>query len=283
MGARASLPRTKVAARGTRDIDAMLHALDVEELRAFLKEGLAALEPDVRERLEDALERRAVTRGGFRPAAPHGAVVDEAAEFARAAKRLGYAEPSEVDDYLRSAISASLAGEQAAACRIFEALLVPIANAEIDLGQREMVEEVLSVELDDCVARYMLATFTEATVTNRAEAVLTALERTHGLGCLVAPLEAMERVLGRPLPDAEAFLDAWIARLETRTRAGSEWENEEDRWLREAIGRRHGAEGLAHLARTTKRAEAYARGVTRWWTKGTGSAPSMPTRKPRRW
>ena len=256
MGPREPLQRVRVPAHRTRDIDAMLRALDVEELRAFLRESLARLDHDVREQLEDALERRAATRGGFRRAAPEAAIVDEAVDFARTARRVGFAEPSAVDHYLRSAITASLAGEHAAACRIFEALLVPIADAEIDLGQHEMVEEVLSVDLEDCVARYMLAIFMEAEVTRRAEAVLFALESMHGVGGLVAPVAAMERALGCPLPDADAFLEVWIARLETRTRADSDWDNEEDRWLREAVDRRHGAEGLARLARTTKRAEA---------------------------
>ena len=49
--------------------------------------------------------------------------------------RVGQAEPFDVDAYLRQGVAASLAGEHATARRIFEALLLPIANAEIDLGQ----------------------------------------------------------------------------------------------------------------------------------------------------
>jgi hypothetical protein len=256
MDVRTRLQRAGIPAHATRDVDAMLHALDTEELRALFKESLSNVEPDTRRKLEDALERRAATRGGFRPAAPPPALVDEATAFARAAKRVGYAEPAEVDHYLRGAITASLAGEQASSCRIFEAILVPIADADVDLGQHEMVEEVLSVDLDDCVARYLLAKFMQAELGQRADAVLIALERTHGLGCVISPLNAMERALGQELPETDAFLDAWIARLQARTRANDEWESEEDRWLREAIGRRHGVEGLARLARSTRRPDA---------------------------
>lgn len=59
------------------------------------------------------------------------------------------------------------------------------------------------------------------------------------------------------MPDLEAFLPRWIARLEScAKKEPSDWESDHDRWLRVAIGRRDGIAGLARLARTTKRTEA---------------------------
>jgi hypothetical protein len=142
---RQQIPRKE--ADGGGDIAGALRALDADDLRAFIVETLERLDPDERRPVEDALLRRAAARGGYRPAAPSPAIVDEVLELAKAARRVGHAEPMEVDEYLRRGITASLAGEHATARRVFEALLFPIAEAEIDLGQHEMVEEVLSVDL----------------------------------------------------------------------------------------------------------------------------------------
>lgn len=240
------------------DRSAALDALNAEELRAFVEETLDWLDPDVARRIEDALVRRAAGRSGYRPQAPAGRVVDEALEFAAAARRVGHAEPFDVDTYLRSAITASLAGEHATARRIFEALLMPIANAEIDLGQHEMVEEVLSVDLHDCVGRHFLAVYVETPAQRRVDAILKAVGDVQGLGALLEPVRAMEEALGRALPEADAFLDEWIKRLEGSTSADGEWESEHERWLRDAVARREGTKGLARIARATKRPQAFA-------------------------
>ena len=116
---------------GGDDIAAALRALDAEELRTFAGEMLERLDTNERGPIEDALLRRAAARGGYRPAAPSPEIVDEVVEFAKAARRIGHAEPMDVDQYLRRGVTASLAGEHATARRIFEALLLPIAEAEI--------------------------------------------------------------------------------------------------------------------------------------------------------
>jgi hypothetical protein len=180
---------------GESDIAAALRALDAEELRTFIGETLERLEPDERVPIEDALLRRAAARGGYRPVAPAPEIVDEVVEFAKAARRAGFAVPSEVDEYLRHGVTASLAAEHARARRIFEAILPPIAGAEIDLGQHERVEEVLSVDLDD---------------------------------------------------------------LEASSPGEDHCESEPERWLRDAVARREGTDGLARIARATKRPQAVA-------------------------
>jgi hypothetical protein len=60
--------------------------------------------------------------------------------------RRAYADPDEVSDYLRHGTRAFLAGDHASARAVFEALLLPVARGDINLGQHEMVEEVLSVD-----------------------------------------------------------------------------------------------------------------------------------------
>lgn len=249
--ARQRLPREQAC--GSGDVAAALVALDADELRAFIGETLERLDHDRRVPLEDALLRRAATRGGFRPTAPTPAIVDEVVEFAQAARRVGYADPRGVDEYLRRGIRASLAGEHATARRIFDALLLPIANAEIDLGQHEMVEEVLSIDLHDCVGRCLLAVYVETSPRGRVDAILEAIDAVQGISALIEPVRAMEQALGRELPDAGAFLDEWIARLEASAPTDGDWESDQERWFRDAVARREGTEGLARIARATKR------------------------------
>ncbi len=163
-----------------------------------------------------------------------------------------------IDEYLRRGVTASLADEHATARRIFEALLLPIAEAEIDLGQHEMVDEVLSVDLHDCVGRYLLAVYVETPAPGRVDAILRAIDEVNGIGALIEPVRAMEKALGRGLPEVDAFLDRWIKRLEGSSRGADEWESDRDRWLRDAVQRREGTEGLARIARATKRPQAVA-------------------------
>lgn len=238
------------------DLAAALSALGAEELRSFVLEALDGLDDGPRGQLEDALVQRASARGSWRPVAPSSDTVDEARRFAAAATRVGQADPSEVDEYLRQGVTASLAGDHEGARAIFEALLPPIANADVDLGQHEMVEEVLSVDLLDCVARYLAAVYMTTPSAQRADAVFVATERGYALTYLQDPLGMIERVLGGSLPDCDRFLAAWVECLEPKAGTHREWESEHDRWLRHAVTRRDGISGLERIARTTKRSEA---------------------------
>ena len=80
-----------------------------------------------------------------RPPGPSREIVDEVKRFARAARHNGSDNPIEVDGYLRQGTKAFLAGEHATARGVFEALLPHLADSEIDLGQHETVDEVLTV------------------------------------------------------------------------------------------------------------------------------------------
>jgi hypothetical protein len=50
---------------------------------------------------------------------------------------------------------------------VFEALLLPIAVADIDLGEHELVNEVLGVDAHTCVAQYVTSVYTTRTTAQR--------------------------------------------------------------------------------------------------------------------
>ncbi len=233
------------------EVSSALEALSAEELRSFVGQTLATLEPDARARVQDALLRASRSAAGFGPQGPSEAVVAEVERFAAAARRVGQADPAEVDDYLRQGVKASMAGHHEAARAIFDALIEPIAEAEIDLGQDEMVDEVLAVDLHECEVRYAAAVYFTTPTDGRAEAVFDALEKLQALASLREPIADMERAVG-PLPEIDAFLPLWIARLERERAPAGDWESERDIWLREAVARTEGLAGLERIARTSK-------------------------------
>jgi len=59
-----------------------------------------------------------------------------------------------------------------------------------------------------------------------------AIDAVQGISALIEPVRAMEQALGRELPDAGAFLDEWIARLEASAPTDGDWESDQERWLR---------------------------------------------------
>ncbi|WP_147443550.1 hypothetical protein [Corallococcus sicarius] len=244
------------AGRGKSLHDA-LSTLPAEALRAVIAEALEWQGEGPRGKLEEALLRRVAAAGaGEGSAGPPSARVVDVERFAAAAQRVGCADPSEVDDALQQGIRASRAGDHATACAIFRALLLPVANADIDLGQDELVEEVLSVDLQDCTIRYLAAVYMTTPVAARADAIAAAIDEVPGLAYFSDPVEELQAALGGTLPDRDAFLSAWISRLERDAKPASLWESEKERWLRAAIGRRDGIAGLERVARTTKHPQA---------------------------
>jgi hypothetical protein len=85
-------------------------------------------------------------------------------------------------------MKAFLAGGHGSARAVFEAILPPIASADIDLGQHELVEEVLGVDARACVAQYVAVVYTTTPLRNRADAILRALEQVEGVGTLLSPI-----------------------------------------------------------------------------------------------
>jgi hypothetical protein len=161
-----------------------------------------------------------------------------------------------VTEHLRRATKAFLSGDHASAIAVFEAILPPIASADIDLGQHELVEEVLGVDARACVAQYVASVYTTTPLRNRADAILRALEQVEGVGTLLSPIKDMEDVSAGVLSDLTAFLPLWVKRLQRFSPSKDEWETEHERWLREAVFRADGVDGLERIARKTKRPQA---------------------------
>lgn len=236
------------------DVSAALDAMNAEELRAFILEILAVLDGGRRGQMEEALFKRAA-RGaaGWHPRPAPSGLIQDLERFVATACRLGSAEPRQVDEYLREGVKASLAADHQSAKAIFRTLLEPISLAEFDLGQDELIDEVLAIDVHECAVRYVLAVYSTTPLQDRADSVLSAIELVHPVASVCDPIAAMEQVLAGPLPELEAFLPAWVRRLERVKTTAGDWESDHDRSLREAITRSEGIEGLERLARSSRR------------------------------
>lgn len=239
--------------RNDPDLDSALNAMPAEDLRAFVRDVLDHLDDEPRVDLMDRLMTRAAKgKSGWRPSSPSARVVEEAKEFAEAARRVGQADPHDVDDYLRQGSKAFLAGELAAAREVFGALLPPIADGGIDLGQHEMVDEVLTIDEHECAVQYVVSVYTAAPIEGRPAAITDAINAVQGIASFWSPLEQMERVAVEPLPELDAFLAAWVKHLEQQPAPKCAWAGDRSRWLREAALRLEGVAGLERIARETK-------------------------------
>lgn len=240
------------------DVESALDVMDAPALRGIVRTLLLELDERTRTRVIGTLIKSAAGRGlGWSPAAVTDEEVAETLGFALAAVRVGQAEPFEVDEHLRRAEAAFLGRSYAAAHRIFGALLPPIGNGDIYLGQDELVDEVLGSDIDACAAQYVVCAYMLSPEDERAEAVRAAIAEVRGIASLWAPIREMERVAVEPLPGLESFLAQWrdqVARSQGDART-HDWDTEGDRWLREVVERLEGSEGLAKVARATRRAD----------------------------
>lgn len=248
------------------DLARALDAMTADELRAFVRDALDRQDDEPRSALVDSLIARAAKgSSGWRPRGPSREIINEVERFAQAARRTGSADPIEMDGYLRQGTKAFLAGEHATARGVFEALLPSIAHGEIDLGQHEMLDEVLTVDAGECAAQYLVSVYLTTPLEGRAEALCRAIEAVHGVALLWSPLEQMERVATGPLLALDAFLPLWVEHIEREPSSETDWENDRDRWLREAVLRLEGVAGLERIARKTKKPgalEAWCRALT---------------------
>jgi hypothetical protein len=232
--------------------------MSAPELRAVMRAVLAELDEDARASVVDTLIGRATkASSGWKPTRPSQRMVEEAQSFAEAARHIGHADPDDVTEHLRRATKAFLSGDHASAKAVFEAILPPIASVDIDLGQHELVEEVLGVDARASVAQYVASVYTTTPLRHRTDAILRALEQVEGVGTLLSPIRDMEDVSAGVLPDLAAFLPLWVKRLQRFRPPKDEWETEHERWLREAAFRADGIGGLERIARKTKRPQTY--------------------------
>lgn len=244
--------------RAPSDVDAALATMSAEALREVVQQMLLELDDRAHARVVASLVARAARTGaGWAPAAVTDKQVAEVLAFAKAAERVGHADPSDVDVYLGRGSAAFLCKDYASAHRIFGALLPAIGEGNIDLGQHELVDEVLGVDVSECATQYVVSTYMLASHSERAAAVRAAIDRVRAIGNFWEPLRELERVAVEPLPELAAFLPQWRA-LIASTPADvrrNDWDSEGDRWLREVVQRLEGAAGLAKVARATRRAD----------------------------
>ena len=91
------------------------------------------------------------------PAVPGEAIVAEIERFADAAQRIGYARTRPRSTPGCASDRTPSWRDYAAAYRIFHALLIPLADAAFDIGQHEMVDEVLGMRSVTGAAQYAVA------------------------------------------------------------------------------------------------------------------------------
>jgi hypothetical protein len=242
---------------------------------------LDGLDESVKASVVDTLIARATkTTSGWRPTRPSQRSVEEARSFAEAARHIGHADPYDVTEHLRRGTKAFLAGDHASARAVFEAILPPIAGMDIDLGQHELVEEVLEVDARVCVAQYAASVYTTTPLRSRADAIIRAIEQVQGVGTLSSPIKEMEDVSAGTLPDLGAFLPLWVKRLQRFRPSKDAWETEHERWLREAVFRVDGVNGLERIARKRDGPRRASPGMRRSPISVTGQRRSRhPTRR----
>jgi hypothetical protein len=239
-------------------IEGALAALHAGDLRELVRDILPWIEEPAYGRLVNSLVDRAA-RGDsdWIPDGPAARDVAAITSYAEAAKRAGHADPATVDEYLRLGSNAFLGKDYRAAAEIFRSLLLPVGEVEIDLGQHELVDEVLTVDVAACAARYVVSTYMTADPEQRPEAVRASIHDVDGIGYFRGPLSLMERVAVEPLPEFGDFLSGWRELIEegTSTDGRGDWATNEDAWLREVVRRLEGIDGLARIARQTVRAD----------------------------
>jgi hypothetical protein len=232
--------------------------MDAAELRQVVRDVLLELDDRAHMRVATSLiERAARGKSGWAPAGPGRDEVADVVAFARAAQRVGYAHPADVDRQLSRGSAAFFRKDYGAAREIFGAFLRPLAEGEIDLGQHELVDEVLGVEPSTCAARYVVSIYMTTKPQQRAEAVRAGIAEVRGVGNFFEPIRELERVAVETLPGLDGFLPRWRAVVaeEASAQHRGYFETEAQGWLREVVRRLEGTGGLEKIARSTRRPE----------------------------
>ena len=265
------------------DFNRALEAMTAPELRTFVRGVLDGLDPDARTEIVDTLMARAVKgHAGWKPRRPSQRIADNAKSFAEAARVVGHADPTDVSEHLRLGSRAFLAGDHVSARGVFEALLPPIAVADIDLGQHELVDEVLGIDAHTCVAQYVTSVYTTTPLADRAAAVHTAIEQVEGVSTLLNPIKDMEDVSAGALPDLDAFLPLWAARLRRRRPPKTNGKATPSAGTaRRSFVRKESMDSSNSRERRSAHNRVWP-GARRSWTVNTGQKPSgrtMPRRR----
>jgi hypothetical protein len=157
----------------------------------------------------------------------------------------------EMDDLLAGAESAFLDGDLDLARNAYEPLLKAFERHAEGFCGPEEPERMLSTDVGEAKARYLRAVYETTPPSERAD---TLLEEMGALRYIGGPPSLQPVVDARraALPDLEAFLPAWIARLGSGISGDSPvgvYARDVTRLRSEAAQLRGGADALAELAR----------------------------------
>lgn len=240
------------------DFDAALEFLEADALRLLVRNLALDLDTAARDELSDLVLERAA-RSGWRPGRDAGVAI-RAAAFAKTATKTGFADPEGVDRHLRSADRAFFACDYETARGAYQPLFEMLGRGDVDLGQHELYEDVLTVGLHASATRFLAATVVVSDPSARVDALRAALQSVRDVARFHTPLREIERVLDGKLPDESAFLRGWASKLERSLEpphATEWWDREEEVWLREVLERIEGPAGLARVARKMATPSAY--------------------------
>jgi tetratricopeptide (TPR) repeat protein len=171
---------------------------------------------------------------------------------------------AKIDALFERADAAFRAGDLALAREAYGKLLNLVASYGEDglEADEEESEPVGATDLDEAKGRYLRALYETTEPAQRPAALLKALQDLQYVG---GPIGIPEVIGARraPLPDREAFLEAWIELLRQSRSEQFGFDFEARRLLFQAVRMLRGTEGLAELARRDGRRipEAYRKWV----------------------
>ncbi len=217
-------------------IELALSAMAAEDLRALVLELVPLLPHQHRALWVDTALDRAARRSGAATVGPQVEEIERCLAAIAAAKARGSEDPATVDAMLLRAKCAFLAREFTVAALLFRAVLVPVCNAEFDLGQDECVFEVLGVDLTRSAAEAAVSLYWTSDPNDRARVILELFDELGAEANPRVPLRDLEEVAREPLPQFDEFLREWSSLLEARVATGRDDQRRylAERWLVEA-------------------------------------------------
>src|SRR5579862_2404339 len=144
-------------------------------------------------------------------------VVDEVGVFANTVRRGAHTDPDEVAEHRRQDTPAFRAGDHASARAVFEAVLLPIAQGDINFGQHEILEDMLKHRSTRHGHAIGDDVYTTTPLGGRANALYRAMTHVEGIASRANPIADTEGVSARAFPNLGPFLPRRVKRLERLT------------------------------------------------------------------
>jgi hypothetical protein len=195
---------------------------------------------------------------------------EDALAFARRMSELGSADPRALDE-LFARLGVAFTHNEHALFRDCVTALADALDGGIDLGQDEIYCDVLATPLSELTSRLLVSVYVTTPEADRPAAIDEAIASVRAIDTVDEPLRGLEETAVTPLEGFDSFLHAWVHHLESSAARTPD----EDAWafgrrLREATARARGNDGLAMLARKSRR-----RGDFELWVRGLVAAGDM--------